>query len=485
MTQASPRTPFGAGSGRPLPHSTPTAQGVDPGGIAISALEAAPDIEPHSLMVLRHGFVVAEGWWAPYSRDGRHLLYSVSKSFTATALGLAVAEGLVGLDDLIIDHFPELPTSPAAQGMRIRHLAAMASGHGYDTWTAAREADPDEPVRGFLRLPPDRQPGSVFAYNQSATYTIAAIVQRAVGLTLVDYLRPRLFDPLGIGDVAWTEHPAGRNLGFSGMFATTDAVARLGQLYLQRGEWNGRRLLSEEWVAAATTLQVSNGGGENPDWSQGYGYQFWISRHGYRGDGAFGQFCVVLPEEDAVIATTAASSDMQKMLDLAWAHLLPAFGEVARADRDAEAALDRRLASLVLRPVPQGSDGREDWIPGHFRPAADSEEPVVVAVEVVRDLAGWRVALSEDEWRLELQPRTGGWSAQVAEGPSGEAVPVAASGGWSGPGALRFDVAFLETPHRLSIECDIAHRTFRARWLTTPLTPPESLVELRATASPR
>jgi CubicO group peptidase (beta-lactamase class C family) len=156
----------------------------------------------HSLMIIRHGQVVAEGWWSPYAPEQTHLLYSLSKSFTSTAAAFAVAEGLLDLDATVLSYFPELDreiTDPRSRSMLVRHVAAMASGHLEETADRALVLDPLEPVRGFLLIPPDREPGTVFAYNQPCTYSLAAIVQRLTGQTLTAYLRPRLFDPLGIG----------------------------------------------------------------------------------------------------------------------------------------------------------------------------------------------------------------------------------------------------------------------------------------------
>ena len=313
-------------------------------------------------MILRHGSVIAEGWWAPYSPDRVHLLYSLSKSFTSTAAGLAAAEGLLDLDATVLSYFPELDaeiTDPRSRSMKVRHIAAMASGHLTETLDRAYRTDPTNLVRGFLLTPPDRDPGTVFAYNQPCTYTLAAIVQRGSGQSLIDYLRPRLFDPLGIREMAWLERPAGQNLGFSGLHATTDAIARLGQLYLQRGRWGDRQLLDPAWVDQATRTQVENPREPNPDWRQGYGFQFWMARHGYRGDGAFGQFCIVLPEADLVIATTAQTLDMQGILDAVWAHIVPAIDRTGAADTDERLA--ERLASATLPAVPAGVRPERSW----------------------------------------------------------------------------------------------------------------------------
>ena len=159
--------------------------------------------------------------------------------------------------------------------MTVRQLAAMATGHREDTLERARRLDPAEPVRGFLQIPPDEAPGTVFAYNNTATYVVGAIVQRLTGETLTDYLRPRLFEPLGIDQAYWDGDRTGRDLGFTGLHLTTEAVARFGQLYLDDGVWQGARLLPEGWVAEATALHTPNPGEPNPDWQQGYGYQFW------------------------------------------------------------------------------------------------------------------------------------------------------------------------------------------------------------------
>ncbi|MFE2534575.1 serine hydrolase domain-containing protein [Streptomyces sp. NPDC059371] len=475
-------------SARPLPQSPPAEQGVDASGITafLDAVEADPGIEPHSLMILRHGHLVASGWWAPYTPERLQLLYSLSKSFTSTAAGFAVAEGLLDLDRPVISYFPEFEadiTDPRSRAMLVRHVAAMASGHLSETWADAMRTDRTEAVRGFLLIPPDRDPGTVFAYNQSATYTLASILQRVTGVSLTDYLRPRLFDPLGIGETDWTRNRAGREIGFSGLHAATDAIARLGQLYLDDGVWEGRRLLPASWIAEATRAHVANADGTpegaRSDWQQGYGFQFWRGRHGYRGDGAFGQFCVVLPEHDAVIATTAATDRMQELLDLMWRHLLPAFETAPPRDAsERDEALSRRLARLALPPVeaaPEPTEPPGTWSQAEFVPAGGvcAAQRTLTGVLVAESDKGTGVTLAEGDRRLELRLEGTGWS--VDTGPT----PLAVSGGWTGPGTLRVDVLFLETPHRLTVECVLPGRTFTARWHTTPLHAP-SLDSLRA-----
>jgi hypothetical protein len=307
-------------------------------------------------------------------------------------------------------------------------------------------------VRGFLLHAPEHEPGTWFAYNQPANYTVAAILQRAAGTDLVGYLRPRLLDPLGIGPVSWQQYPPGRSLGFSGLHATTEAIAKLGQLHLDDGRWEGRQLLPEGWAAEVRQRRVATDREANPDWAQGYGYQVWMARHGYRGDGAFGQFCVILPEHDVVLALTGATEDMQGVLDAAWAHLLPAFGD-AGDGAEADAALAERLTALQL----PGSSGEAH--PAGDVPAA-WEGPGLSATATdgtvtLADAAGLAVTVP-----------TGGSGWTVVEG-EGLNPSVAVSGGWTGD-AARLDLLFLETPHRLHVDLLPGGR-LTTRWGTTPL----------------
>ncbi|HWG11979.1 MAG TPA: serine hydrolase domain-containing protein [Streptosporangiaceae bacterium] len=466
---------------RSLPRSTPAGQQADPAAIlaVLDTLEARPDIELHSLMVVRHGHVIAEGWWAPYTPDQRHLLYSLSKSFTSTAAAFARAEGLLDLDDPVVKHFPEFEAEiadPRSRAIKVRHVAAMASGHDREMAQEALARDREEPVRGFLLIPPDREPGTFFAYSQPCTYTLGSIIQRNAGLPLTEYLRPRLFDPLGIGPVGWQTWPPGREQGFSGLFARTEDVAKLGQLYLQGGRWDGRQLIPAGWVAEATTKQVANPDRENPDWRQGYGFQFWMGRHGYRGDGAFGQFCVVLPEQDTVVAITASTLNMQAILDALWEHLLP--GLDASGDGSGQEELSARLGGLALPACPAGaapantaSAGPAGLAGGPFPVTGPAGElgTILVSAGVAAREDGWELTLSEPGNAVTFPARAGTWAVSSPADRHGGTIPVAASGGWADGGRLRFEVIFLETPHRMDIEVSGPDRTATAAWRIPPL----------------
>ena len=463
-----------------LPRSTPAEQQVDPAAVLafLDALEEPPDIEMHSVMVVRHGYVVAEGWWAPYSADRPHLLYSLSKSFTSTAAAFALAEGLLDLDDTVVSHFGEFEadiTDPRSRAVKLRDVAAMASGHTREMLGEAAMRDPGEPIRGFLLIAPDRDPGTVFAYSQPCTFALASVIQRKAGMPLTEYLRPRLFDPLGIGQVGWQTWSSGRQQGFSGLHARTEDIAKLGQLYLQRGRWGDTQLISEEWVAEATSIKIDTPDEPNPDWRQGYGFQFWMARHGYRGDGAFGQFCVILPEHDTVIVTTACTLDMQAVLDAMWTHLLPGLG-VSQADAGFDQEqLDARLADLRLSACSAEPEPKDwhDWVAEPF-PLAGAAEGIQVpstltSIEVSPAADGWQVSLVEPGNALTIPVGTAGWRVSTPTDSSGDTIPVAASGGWLDDQTLRVEVIFLETPHRMDIACSLRGRVGEAVWRQPPL----------------
>lgn len=298
----------------------------------------------HSFILLRHGNVVAESWWSPESATKPHVLWSLSKSFTSTAVGLAAEEGKLSIDDRVVKYFDgKLPEKPSdnLKAMRIRDLLTMSTGNQDEVFLK----DKSDWVSAFLAHPVPHKPGTHFKYNTAATFMQSAIVQKVTGQTVVDYLQTRLFDPLGIEKPTWDKSPDGYSLGGYGLYLCTEDIAKFGQLYLQKGKWNGKQIVSEKWIDQATAKQVSNGSDPDRDWDQGYGFQFWRCRHdAYRGDGKDGQFCIVLPKQDAVIAITANTSNMQAELNVVWETLLPAFHDnpIPENSKDQE-----RLKTLI------------------------------------------------------------------------------------------------------------------------------------------
>lgn len=294
----------------------------------------------HSIMILKDGTVVYEKWMSTGNELEPHVLNSVSKTFTSCAVGLAISEGLMNLDDKVISYFPDkLPenVSENLASMTVRNLLTMNTGHEKDP-SKLRDKEQDW-EKAFLATPVPRKPGTIFCYNSLATYMLSAIVQKVTGEKIADYLYPRLFRPLGINNVNWLESPTGVNAGGWGLYLKTEDLAKLGQLLLQNGVWEGKQILPAEWVREMSSKQVDCvPAGSNTDklpelrkdpvkqdWVQGYGYQMWRCRHNaFRADGAYGQYIIVIPDRNVVIVTTANAKDMRVEINKMWKHLLPA-----------------------------------------------------------------------------------------------------------------------------------------------------------------
>ncbi|MDB6023406.1 MAG: Beta-lactamase class [Pedosphaera sp.] len=344
----------------PLPRSTPEAQGVSSQAIR-EFVEAADKINTlHSFMLVRHGQVIAEGWWKPEAADKPHVLHSLSKSFNSTAVGLAIEAGKLSLDDPVLKFFPaDAPTevSDNLKAMKVRDLLTMTCGH--DTEPKAVGGAPS--VKQFLAHPVVHPPGTHFQYNTMGSYTLSAIVTKVTGQTTLEFLKPRLFEPLGIENPEWTSSPEGNSLGGYGLYLRTEDIAKFGQLYLQKGKWNGKQLVPEKWVEQATSKQVPNDGASHSkigiDWQQGYGFQFWRCTHdAFRGDGANGQLCVVIPDKDVVMAITADTGNFQGEMNAIWEKLYPAFQAGALPeDAAGQEKLKQVIAALEAHPAKKGN----------------------------------------------------------------------------------------------------------------------------------
>ena len=426
--------------GTQLHRTSPEAEGIASSAVMdfIHAVEEHdhPLDAVHSFMLLRHGNVAAEGWWAPYRPESPHALYSVSKSFTSTAIGLAVAEGRLTVDDPVLPFFPDdAPANPGEhlKVMRVRHLLAMNTGHHEDTTSRVCRREIDNWPCAFLSLPVEHEPGSWFVYNTAATYMLSAIITKLTGETLLDYLRPRLFGPLGIEGARWESDPRGVSFGGTGLHLTTEGIARLGQLYLDKGMWQGQRIVPEAWIAEATGVHSDNSNTQtNPDWSVGYGYQFWRCRHGaYRDDGAFGQYCLVMPEQDSVLAITGGLSDMQTVLDKVWEHLLPAMGpDALPANPHAHAELSEKLAALSL-PLLEGQPApapATDWSGKSYDLDSNDLKLASVGITFGSDQSMLTMRAERGESSLPVGHAT--WLPGTANLRGNGDEAVAACGGW-------------------------------------------------------
>ncbi len=483
--------------GNSLPRSTPEAQGVSSAGI-VNFLKVAERrrFKLHSLMLVRNGNVVAEGWWAPYRADLKHTMYSLSKSITATAVGLAVSENRLTVDDQVVSFFPDdLPDDPDQwlPSLRVKHLLTMATGHALtdgEIFPKLLESPNDNWLKTFFSLPIAHEPGTRFQYNTMATYTLGRIVQKLTGQTLIDYLTPRLFEPLGITGADWEIDTRGNNVGGWGLRLKTEDIAKFGQLYLQYGVWNQKQVVTSAWIDTATQVQIVQPKPVSPkrkpeddDWQQGYGYQLWGCRNGaYRADGACGQFCVVLPEENAVLAITAEQGDMQAILDEVWNHLLPALQRTNQTTDATQKSFERSLQSLTIAP-PIGSfnSPMTTQMNGKKYTFADNQMGVSV----------FSLSVSKTGWVMDLQDRKGkhtvrGGIFEWREGittlstlplkllptpvPGETENRYAASGVWVAPNVFQISIRFIETAHYDTLNC-------RFEGNTVQITPRASLSE--------
>lgn len=451
----------------PLPTTDPRTVGLDAQGV-LDLLDGAAHLDLHSLAIARGGQAVARGWWAPYAPDRRHLLYSVSKSVTATTVATLVADGLLGLDDEILRHLP--PAALAGEiadvwrRVTVRHCLTMTVGHTTDGWRPQLR-DADEPIRAILDNPPDAEPGTVFCYNQIATYLLARAAEHRGGAPLDVLARERVLAPLGGSDLVWETDRAGHPVGFSGARLRTDDLLSLTQLWLDRGEAQGRQVVPAAWVDEASAPFLPVDPDEQSDWAQGYGQSFWNARHGYRADGAHGQYGLVLPKQGLAVAVTSELVDMQELLDLVWQHLLPAVDREGSAEADER--LRKRLASLTIPPL-----GTSAGPPEHRSFAVDPASDVSGVRGVQVDAEGSTLTLLREGETLTVEVGDAAWRTTEPV-VDGRTLPLSASGGWTEAG-YSAEVRVIETPHSFRVDTGPAGAVLT--WRQQPLGGSDPLV---------
>ncbi len=430
---------------------TPESVGI-PSGAIVNMLDQLyrEGIEMHSFKILRHGKVCAEGSWAPYAPETQHILFSFSKSFTSTAIGFAVQEGIISLDERLIDIFPDKAPEEPGENLKkcqVRHLLMMGCGHETEIeWASGRSS---EWVKLFLHPPFVYEPGTHFLYNTAGTNMLCAILKRKTGLDMTEFLKPRLFEPLGMGEIHCVKMPDGVEMGGAGMSVTIEEMARFVQFIANKGSWEGKQLLNPEWFDLATSKQIENAGagwGGDPDWQAGYCFQFWrCAPDGvFRGDGAYGQYGVVMTKQDAVLVIHSSSMKLQAVLTAVWEKLLPEMRDEPLAeDHRAHHMLEKRLERLELNTmlgmhnpgaeaslngavyVPKGHvPGLRDIVggPGCFAPEGGSLESVTFKFEGTRA----QLLCKEDrgEYTLDLGME-GHFATSLVHG-----VPFGANSSW-------------------------------------------------------
>ncbi len=454
--------------------STPEAQGVSSAGI-LNFLDAAAKskTEFHSFVFLRHGNLVAEGWWNPYRPTLKHTLYSTSKSFTAAAVGFAISEKKLSLDDKVISLFPDdVPAtiSPNLAALTVKDVLEMSDGQDPDP--TARVVTTTNWAKTFLALPIPNKPGTKFLYNSAGTYMLSAIVQKVTGQKVIDYLKPRLFDPLGITGMDWEVSPQGANTGGWGLRLKTEDMAKFGQLYLQKGVWKGKQIIPAAWVEEATTMKIMQdpdapqGKKDSSDWLQGYCYQMWRCRNNaVRADGAFGQYIIMMPDQDAVIAINAETPDMQEEINLVWQYLLPAMHSgPLPADAAGDAQLKAKIAKLALAPpvvpaAPAPSVSGKTFV---MQPNAYK----INSISFVATKGGYTVGIKTDTASYTLPFGEGKWQAgttymhgpylltgAVATLTGLPAFKTAGSYDWKDAQTLELVLRYIESPHTETLLC--------------------------------
>ncbi|MGR3812421.1 serine hydrolase domain-containing protein [Jiulongibacter sp. NS-SX5] len=427
----------------------------------------ASDLEWHSYAILRKGKLISDGYWSPFEKGLKHTLYSLSKSFTSSAIGFAVAEGLITVEDQLISIFPDdLPpeVSENLESMKIKHLLTMNTGHDTDTTGPMTSNQEQSWVKSFLAHPVIHEPGSHFLYNTGATYMLGAIIHQKTGQTLEEYLKPRLFDKLEIENYDWEKSPQGLNVAGWGLRVSTEDIAKFGQWYLQEGAWQNEQLLSKEWVNEATSKQTDSQD-NNSDWGQGYGYQFWRCKPEpgfFRGDGAYGQYCIIIPDYEMVIAVNSESFDMGKSMQIIWDNLLPGIqNEALTEDQSKLEELRSFSAGLTLKSktVSSSSELSNEINKRVYQLAENDFGVKTISFDIANDQG--EVQITSDEGDNILRFGMGSWFVNDAyttnNFPLANRIHVpsliASSATWLNDNTLQISRKFIEAVHGDTLTC--------------------------------
>ena len=451
MASSSPSTELSPADG--LRRGSPSGAGVDSREILgfLDDVEAA-GLELHDLMLWRDGAVVAEGWHWPYSGERLRITHSMTKSVTACAIGMLVDAGRLTLDRRVADFFREITLDPDSRAARmtVEDLLTMRSGQGVEVSGSIWRGIATSWIAEFFRIPFDHEPGTTYVYSSAASYMLSAIVTRITGETMHDFLKPRLFDPLGITNIHWDIGPDGINPGGNGISFTTADGLKLGILHAQRGMWRGQRLLSEQWVAEATRTHTGQPGDQ-------YGYH-WVTGDGYFAAlGVFVQMVRVFPEANAVLAINGAMEESRVVLPHLGRHFPAAFRN--ETDAAADAALAERLAGWRAPPRfvsdtpenPAAFAGR--WAVAD-NDATDNKGLTALEFDFGPDSA--RITLHDAEGAHSVVAARDGWmlapaylpGADLHHGYRMDGLPVAAGLRWRAANRIELVVHFLESAFR-------------------------------------
>lgn len=407
-----------------MDYATPESQGVRSSDILdwIQAVETNFNAEGtigalHGFVIVRHGKIIAEGSWKPFDTlEKTHSLFSHSKSFTSTAIGLLADDGLLDIDTRVVDIFPdELPEkiSENLSMLRVRDLLTMNAGAPKDHRI---DRSPDW-LKAFFQKDFAKSPGTSFKYDSDATYVLSAIVEKISGKKLMDFLNIRLFKPIGIKKAWSTCSPQGIACGGWGMNMTTRELARFGQLYLQRGKWAGKQILSSQWVQLATSCHTASGWknvsvnalGNGSNWERGYGFQFWrCNLEGFRADGAGGQLTLVYPDQDMVISVNAGLNNMAKEIALIEEFLVLRASKTPLQENEALSnKLEKRTKELMIKPISGTTEGIDKYLDIDF--AISKNKRGIKGLRLVRSGNGYKIAFRARNFYSEFPVGIGKW----------------------------------------------------------------------------
>lgn len=293
-----------ASAGTKIEKIAPTSVGIEPKQMMLmyDSLMNSDLTEIHHVVVMVDGKIAGELHPKPFRAEDRHTLYSVSKTFTAVAVGLAIDDGLLSVEDNLAKFFPEYikdEVDPRLRDIKIKDMLTMRSGFKTESWMRNSK---QHWVEYYLSRPLVAEPGTRYSYDSIETYLLAAVVQKVTGKTVLELLNERIFHPMGVTDVEWELCPDGIITGGWGIYLSAHSQALFGQLLLQQGEWNGKQLVSKQWVKEMMTVHVVREAND-------YGYQIWLCEYpgAWRADGAFGQYIIIVPQKNMVVVLNQCS----------------------------------------------------------------------------------------------------------------------------------------------------------------------------------
>lgn len=358
--------------GQTFPRNTPESQGIHSEHLRnlVEELAYSPDTDMHHFMVLRHGNVICETDFAPYRKGIWHITHSMCKSITGMAAGLLIDEGKLDLSENIYKIFHDKGSTWAKifrPEVTVENLMTMTSGV---TFNESGIVSGNDWLESYLNAPVSEKPGTKFQYNSLNSYVLSAIITERTEMPMDEYLKPRLFEPLGITDYLWEKCPRGITKGGWGLFMHTEDMAKLGQLYLNKGKWNGKQIIPESWAEASVTKKV-----DSIEGTYGYGYQLWMEERpgSFEYNGMLGQNVLIYPDVDMVIVTNAGNEELFQ---------------------------DNVMLNIIRKYFPV------DWMPKETLP----ENPIAYAKlqELTERLAGKRLK-NDQYYNSALIIRKGGW----------------------------------------------------------------------------